>query len=244
MPMQKVVFPLVIAVGFLSLLLLYLAGVGYRSGSLDLGPAFALLSACAIGGIAGTGLSIFYILWQRPMGVQLVVIFLSALCGLAAFYMPYRQQLLAQKVPPIHDITTDTVNPPAFVDVLPLRADAPNPPDYAGEEVASQQRAGYPDIRSVEITKTPAEVFAAALQVVEASGWELVGSDEASGRIEAVATTQWFGFKDDVVVRIQPGRAGMSVVDVRSKSRVGRSDIGANAARIRGFLSALQQQLL
>lgn len=244
MPMQKVVFPLVIAVGFLSLLLLYLAGVGYRSGSLELGPAFALLSACAIGGIAGTGLSIFYILWQRPMGVQLVVIFLSALCGLAAFYMPYRQQLLAQKVPPIHDITTDTVNPPAFVDVLPLRAGAPNPPDYAGEEVASQQRAGYPDIRSVELTKTPAEVFAAALEVVEASGWELVGSDEASGRIEAVATTQWFGFKDDVVVRIQPGRAGMSVVDVRSKSRVGRSDIGANAARIRGFLSALQQQLL
>jgi uncharacterized protein (DUF1499 family) len=241
--MPKVILPLVLAVGFLSLLLLYLAGVGYQSGSLQLGQSFALMRYCAMAGIAGTGLSVFYILWQRPLGMRLGVIFLAALSGLGAFYLPYRQQLMAQMVPPIHDITTDTVNPPLFVAVLPLRASAPNPADYAGEDIARLQREAYPDIRPVELTHTPDEVFAAALRVVAASGWELVDADTASGRIEAVATTRWFGFKDDVVLRIQPGRAGMSVVDMRSKSRVGRSDIGANAARIRGFFAALQQQL-
>lgn len=241
--MHKVIFPLIPALGFLSLLRLYLAGLGYSNGSLELGAAFGLLRYCAIAGIAGTGLAVFYILWRRPMGAALALIFVSALSGLAAFYLPYRQMLIAQQVPPIHDITTDTANPPAFVDVLPLRAQAPNPPDYAGEEVATLQRGAYPDLRTVELAASPAEVFAAALRVVEASGWELAGSDEASGRIEAVASTRWFGFKDDVVLRIQPGRAGMSLVDMRSKSRVGRSDIGANAARIRRFLAALQTEL-
>lgn len=241
--MHTVLYPLVLAAGFLSLTLLYLTGVGYGSGSLELGVAFNLLRYGAIAGISSTGLAIFFLLWQRPQGLRLALLFLAALSGLVAFYLPYRQLLLAQQVPPIHDITTDTVNPPAFVAVLPLRAAAPNPPDYAGEEVATLQRQGYPDLRTLQLAAAPDVVFAAALQVVAASGWELVASVEAEGRIEAVARTRWFGFKDDVVIRIQPGEAGSTLVDLRSKSRVGRSDVGANAARIRGFLQALQAQL-
>jgi uncharacterized protein (DUF1499 family) len=241
--MQKVIFPLVLAVGFLSMLLLFVSGVGYQSGRLELSQAFGLMRYCAIAGISGVGVAIFYILWQRPLGLRLGVMFLAALCGLAAFYLPYRQQLMARLVPPIHDITTDTSNPPAFVAVLPLRAGAANPPEYAGAEVAELQRAAYPDLMTLELATTPDAVFAAALLVVAASGWELVDANAEAGRIEAVATTRWFGFKDDVVIRIQPGRTGASLVDLRSKSRVGRSDIGANAARIRGFLTALRQQL-
>lgn len=241
--MQKVLFALALALGILSALLLYLSGVGYQSGRLDLGQAFALMRYCAIGGITGVGLAIFYLLWRRPAGARLALLFLAALSGLGAFYLPYRQLLMAQQVPPIHDITTDTSNPPAFVAVLPLRAGAANPPEYAGEEVAALQRAAYPDLMPLELAASRDAVFAAALQVVAASGWELVDADAAAGRIEAVAVTRWFGFRDDVVIRIQPGRSASTLVDVRSKSRVGRSDIGTNAARIRAFLSALRQQL-
>lgn len=241
--MQKVLLPVILAVGFLSALLLYLAGVGYGSGRLDLGQAFALMRYCAIAGITGVGLAIFFILWRRPAGLPLGLLFLAALSGLGAFYLPYRQLLLAQMVPPIHDITTDTGNPPAFVAVLPLRAGAANPPEYPGAEVAALQREAYPDLMTLEMASTEAAVFAAAVQVVEASGWELVDANADAGRIEATASTRWFGFKDDVVIRIQPGRAGSTLVDLRSKSRVGVSDVGANAARIRGFLVALRQQL-
>lgn len=241
--MQKVIFPLVVAVGFLSALALYGAGAGYQSGLFELGQAFGILKYAALAGISGAGLSIFYILWQRPLGLRLAVIFLSALVGLATFYLPYRQQLLAQKLPLIHDVTTDTTNPPAFVAIAPLRADAPNPAEYDGAEVAALQLAGYPDIRSKLFASTPQEVFAAAVALVESSGWTPVAADEAQGRIEATVSTRWFGFKDDVVIRIQPGTAGSTVFDMRSKSRVGLSDIGVNAARIRSFMQTLDAEL-
>jgi uncharacterized protein (DUF1499 family) len=243
MRMQKVIFPLVVAVGFLSALALYGAGAGYQSGMFELGQAFGVLTYAAIAGISGAGLSIFYILWQRPLGLRLAVIFLSALVGLATFYLPYRQQLLAQKLPLIHDVTTDTSNPPAFVAVAPLRAGAPNPAEYDGAEVAALQREGYPDIRSKLFANAPQEVFAAAVKLAESSGWTLVAADQSQGRIEATVSTRWFGFKDDVVIRIQPGTAGASVFDMRSKSRVGLSDIGVNAARIRSFIKTLDSTL-
>jgi uncharacterized protein (DUF1499 family) len=68
--------------------------------------------------------------------------------------------------------------------------------------------------------------------------WQIVSADTAAGRLEATATTRWFGFKDDVVVRIRPDATG-SRVDVRSVSRVGKSDVGTNAARVRTFLARL-----
>jgi uncharacterized protein (DUF1499 family) len=241
--MNKVVYPLVVSVGFLAILLLYIAGAGYQRGAFELGQAFALMRYCAYAGIGGATLSIFYILWQRPLGLKLVVIFTSALLGLVAFYLPYRQQQLAQLVPPIHDITTDTANPPAFVAVAPLRATAPNPVAYEGEAVASLQRAAYPDIRTMVFANERAAVFSAAAQLIAELGWELVQANEQEGRIEATVTTRWFGFKDDVVIRLSEGTAGSTVFDMRSKSRVGRSDIGVNADRIRMFSNALGEKL-
>jgi len=143
-------------------------------------------------------------------------------------------------VPPIHDISTDLEHPPQFVAVLPLRAGAPNPAVYGGPEVAAAQREGYPDLHSLVVHLAPGAAFARALASARAMGWTMVAADSAAGRIEATATTRWFGFKDDVVIRVEPDPAG-SRVDVRSVSRVGQSDVGTNARRIRTYLARLER---
>lgn len=242
--MNKVILPIISLVGFISLLLLYLAGTGFKSGTFELGQAFNIMRYCAYGGIASVGVVIFYLLWQRPQGLQLGVLFISALAGLTAFYLPYRQQQIAATVPPIHDITTNINNPPQFVAIVPLRASAPNPPEYLGGETSQLQRQFYPDIMSRVYVQPPEEVFAVAADVIGEMGWELVDANMAEGRLEATDTTQWFGFKDDVVIRLQAGPASSTVLDVRSKSRIGRSDIGVNANRIRAFTAALNEKLM
>jgi uncharacterized protein (DUF1499 family) len=141
----------------------------------------------------------------------------------------------ARLLPPIHDITTDLDDPPAFEAILPLRAGAPNPAAYGGPEVAAAQRAGYPDLAPLRLNASVPEAYRRALAAARGMGWDIVAADSAAGRIEATATTRWFGFKDDVVVRVRAAGAGARV-DVRSVSRVGRSDVGTNARRIREYL--------
>jgi len=170
---------------------------------------------------------------------RLLLAALAALLIGAATTAPVIHALLqARKVPPIHDISTDTADPPAFAAVLALRRDAPNPAEYGGTEVARQQRQFYPDVLPLEVAAAPDVIFARALDGARALGWEIVAAEPAEGRIEATATTLWFGFKDDVVVRIRPAPGG-SRIDVRSVSRVGRSDLGANAGRIVRYLAVL-----
>ena len=161
--------------------------------------------------------------------------------GLAVVSVPSALIMSARGKPAIHDITTDTDNPPAFVAALPLRAGAANPPEYAGPEVASQQRRAYPDIQPLVVRATAGETFDRALAAVRDLGWEVVASDRSAGRIEAVDTTFWFGFKDDIVIRLAeaPSSGGVRV-DVRSKSRVGVGDLGTNANRVRELLRRLQ----
>ncbi len=139
-------------------------------------------------------------------------------------------------VPYIHDITTDTENPPLFVAVLPLRAGATNPAEYAGPELARQQKDGYPDLMPGSVSSSPERTFPRALQAAKDMGWEIVASDPKALRIEATDTTPWFGFKDDVVVRLTASPTG-SRIDVRSASRVGKSDVGTNARRINSYLA-------
>jgi uncharacterized protein (DUF1499 family) len=161
--------------------------------------------------------------------------------GLAVVSVPSAFILSARGKPAIHDITTDVDNPPAFVSILPLRAGAANPPEYAGAETAAQQRRAYPDVQTLVLRSSAGETFDRALTAVRDLGWEVVASDRVAGRIEAVDTTFWFGFKDDVVIRIaETPSAGGTRVDVRSKSRVGVGDLGANAGRVRELLRRLQ----
>ncbi len=112
------------------------------------------------------------------------------------------------------------------------------PTAYPGAETAARQQSGYPDIRPLELAVPPDAAFARALDAAKSFGWEIVAADAASGRIEATATTPWFGFRDDVVIRVTPTSSG-SRVDVRSLSRVGKGDLGANAKRIRAYLAKL-----
>jgi len=142
-------------------------------------------------------------------------------------------------VPYIHDITTDTANPPLFEAILPLRAGAPNPAEYGGPALAKQQEDGYSDLVPGSLGASPEEAFPRALQAAKDMGWEIVAADPKALRIEATDTTAWFGFKDDVVVRLTPSPAGCRI-DVRSVSRVGQSDVGTNARRIKAYLARLK----
>lgn len=170
--------------------------------------------------------------WRARPWIPLV-----ALCiALAAIAPPLILLSQAKQVPPIHDITTDVTDPPAFVALAELRGKEPNGAAYGGPEVAAQQQKAYPDIRTVLVKAAPREAHQAAIDAARSLGWEVIASDAASGRVEATDTTGWFGFKDDVVVRVRPEGSG-SRIDVRSVSRVGKSDLGANAKRVRQFLA-------
>lgn len=140
---------------------------------------------------------------------------------------------------PIHDISTDTDDPPAFIEVAKLRAPNENPAEYSGAETAAIQKQAYPDIQPLILADPPGFVFETALQVAKDMGWEIVASDAATGHIEATATTPFVGFKDDVVIRIR-ARGPEAVVDIRSKSRIGRGDMGVNAKRVSEFSANLE----
>lgn len=242
--MRHVAF-LGLAVAVLSAFAAALSGFGYQQGQWGLGTSFFVLRwavyaaigaavVSAIGGIGGlagkrgrTGL------WGL-LGVVLAV---------PAFTVPLGYLRVARAVPPIHDITTDTADPPAFVAILPLRAEAPNSAEYGGEELAALQSEAYPDITTARYDMDTARVFAAARAAAEAMGWTIVDASEGEGRIEASDTTFWFGFVDDVVIRVAASGSGSSRVDVRSLSRVGQSDVGKNAARIRDYLARLGAEL-
>ncbi|WP_179957812.1 DUF1499 domain-containing protein [Exilibacterium tricleocarpae] len=142
-------------------------------------------------------------------------------------------------VPPIHDISTDTENPPQYVAAKRERSPAENTLEYPGAEVARLQRQAYPEVGPL-LSELPVEAaFERSLAVVEALGWRLLEQEPGSGRIEAVEETAWFGFKDDIIIRISAAGTG-SRVDSRSVSRVGKSDLGANAARILRFQRAFE----
>jgi uncharacterized protein (DUF1499 family) len=224
---------MVLALAVLAIALLVLAGPGSRLGVWEFATGFVMLRWAAYLGIATAVLGLVLLL-RRPAAGRLWLV-LAMVAGLVAVLVPWGWLRTARQVPPIHDITTDTDHPPEFVAVLPLRAKAPNSPVYGGAEIAAQQRQAYPDVQPLIVNASTAATFERALAAARALGWEIVAADNAAGRIEATATTRWFGFKDDVVVRITPQGSG-SRVDVRSVSRVGGSDVGTNARRIREYL--------
>jgi uncharacterized protein (DUF1499 family) len=227
-----------VAVGLVSLLALAAAGPLHRQGVLGLTGAFGVLKWALYGAAATLVLAVIAIIVaaRRRSGmstaVTALVLALVAIGSLGALVWK------ASRVPRIHDVTTDTEHPPQFVAVLPLRTAAVNLAEDGGPEIAAQQHKGYADITPLSLNVAPNLAFDRALAAARTLGWELVASDPAAGRIEATDTTFWFGFKDDIVIRVAAAPNG-SRVDVRSLSRVGGSDIGANAARIRKYLKAL-----
>lgn len=227
---------------FTAIIFVFLAAVsgpGARLGLWDFRTGFAILRFSAYGGLISGALSLFGVVAcllrrrsVRGAGTGAAGLLLSVI----VVVIPLMWSLEAKRVPRIHDITTDTENPPAFKDLHEVRA---TPPEYPGTEVSVQQRDSYPEIRPLEVNIPPERAYDAALKSARELGWEIIDSDPATQHIEAVDTTMWYGFKDDIAVRITP-RDGGSTVDVRSVSRVGISDVGTNARRIRRYLDAIR----
>ncbi len=223
--------------------LFILSGYGYQWGIWGLGTGFTLLRYGVYAAIGLLAIQTVFLFLIKEAGIKiksmiLVGFLLSMSVTATGLYWQYK----AQSVPPIHDITTDLDNPPEFVAMVRLRQNAPNPPDYAGEESATAQREAYPHIQPLMLNTPKEEVIDEIVNLLAGRGWKMVAINRQEGRVEATEKLAWFGFKDDVVLRITETDDG-SRVDMRSKSRIGRSDIGVNAERIDSFLNDLGNRL-
>lgn len=163
------------------------------------------------------------------MGLGLLIIVLAA-------------GLTGGSAPPINDISTDLEDPPSFAEASVVSdssgRDAGRDMSYPAE-FKPIVREGYPDLAPLHLSTSPAEAFAKAVASAESMGWEIVARDPARGRFDAQDVSSLFRFVDDITVRIQPDGSGARI-DMLSKSRDGRSDMGANAKRIDAFFSALK----
>ncbi|MGC1667186.1 MAG: DUF1499 domain-containing protein [Pseudolabrys sp.] len=213
-----------------------------RSGLLEIVPALATFGAALV--FAGLAILLafgaFIVIWRQGLsglGHALLGLFL----GLALLAYPAFLGTRALRLPPISDITTDTANPPRF-DVL-ARLRPRGRTDYPGPAVAALQHTAYPDIVPLELDVPTKAAYDAALALVTKRKWYIGDARSPTlarrdGVIEAVARTPIMGFRDDVVIRVTPVGQGTRV-DMRSASRFGNHDLGANASRIRSLLEEI-----
>ncbi|MEE4184857.1 MAG: DUF1499 domain-containing protein [Gammaproteobacteria bacterium] len=230
--------------GRLAVASLVLLVAGLAAGQLGVGPFIAMLTITAatlIAIVAGiTGAVGLLRSGGSGGGNPTGLVWLAVILGLAGIANTTAR--MGAGGAPIHDISTDTADPPAFVAVAKLRGPNDNPAEYAGAETAAKQAAAYPDLKTLVLPDPYSLVFATALEVAESMGWEIVASDVSGGRIEATATTPFVGFKDDIVIRVRD-QSPQTLVDVRSKSRLGMGDMGVNANRIREYTGKLVNAL-
>lgn len=223
-------------------LIVAVSGPLHRYLGLDIEAAIAVFRYGFYLTVAGVALGLATILPARPGDRRrgFVAAFLAIAIGAAGGWVPLHWFLEAQHRPAINDITTDTANPPPLVVTAQLRRGAPNPATYP-KDSAPLQRAAFPDIEPVVLAVPPAEAFKRVDRTAMSLNWDIVARVPADGRLEAIATSPWFGFRDDIVVRIRPQGTG-SRVDIRSKSRIGESDLGGNAERVRAFIARLKSE--
>lgn len=218
-------------------------GFGFGKLTLKLGPFMLLLA-----GILGL-ISFILAAAMKPRkgfftaGLALII----ALVGLGKII---GLKKTVDRLPYIHDVTTDTQDVPMFTDAIMTRRAAikgVNSADYKGKRdtrdnklVSALQTQAYPNISSLILSDEPSVAFGKAEAIISDLGWKVVNSDVEAGVIEATDTTFWYGFKDDVIIRLRPSEGGGTLIDVRSLSRLGESDLGKNAARIQGFLKTLK----
>lgn len=218
------------------------SGIGYQLKLWHFRTGFLIIKVSFWVSIAAVVFSLLGLAISRKSRAVVVTGVIGVLVGAITIYIPLSYKQMVDTHPYIHDITTDTENPPKFVVVASIRGPEDHPVTYDGPEVAAKQKQAYPDLKTLVVSAPPKKVFESADKVVKDMGMEIVDASEPDLRIEATATSLLYGFKDDMVVRIV-GADGSTRVDVRSKSRLGRSDLGQNANRIREFLSRLNSAL-
>lgn len=221
------------------------AAAGYRAGHWEFATGFDIVRWAAWIALAGCLLSIsglgLGMAGGRPAWL-LVAGLAGAVVGATAAYIPWSWQHRYETLPKIHDISTDSDNPPEFVAVVKLRKPGDNTVTYDGREIAQMQRKAYPDLDTFETPQPKDRVFEATKAAVESAGMHIVDADATSGRIEASVASFFFGFVDDVVIRVSATPKG-TAVDVRSKSRTGGGDRGSNADNVRRILAQLKARL-
>jgi uncharacterized protein (DUF1499 family) len=238
-------FVAVLALGLalLALLLLAVGPLGWRAGwwhyRLALGTLFPWGGYC---GLAAAALALVAIGlgWRANSGRSIALGISALIVGGAVAYVPWHYDQMRGRFATVNDITTDIVNPPEFVSAVAVRkAAGANSTDY-DRKFVEVQRGAYPDIAPVTLDMPPADAFARALAAAQRRDWTIVATDPAAGRIEALQRSRWFGFTDDIIVRVAPAGIG-SRVDVRSSARMGRGDFGVNAARVRAYIKELRE---
>ena len=226
--------------GLFAVALMVIAAFGTHFGVWSFVPGLLMLVGALLIGVIGALTGVVALILARraerraDRGTAMIG---TVLCGVViGIVLSYA--LPGMKVPPIHDITTDLADVPTFSAELIAARGAQSNPLSRDAKVEAQQRAGYPRLHSLTSTLAPADAYRLALKVMNELQWQVVTTKSDEGRLEGTATTRWFGFKDDVVVRIRPAANGAvgSVLDLRSVSRVGVGDAGANAKRIELFM--------
>jgi hypothetical protein len=227
-----------------------IASLGAGQGAWHFRVGFAVLRYAFYAAGAGLALGLIALLiarrrpGRRRLAVVAVVASVLFLGYLGSWYRT------ASTVPALHDITTNLADVPQFTRLTVREDNFDNIPNLdrpeleampAEERWRAVHRESYADLRTVRLPGTVAEAIARAEALARERGWEVAHVDPAAGVMEATETSRFFRFKDDVVVRARPGPQGGTLVDMRSISRVGGSDVGVNAKRIRSFLGDLQR---
>ena len=239
-----VLLALLLACG--SLIGALVSGLGARAAVWEFRYGFTVLRWSAYGGGAAAILATLGILIAKFSGGPFLPVrgIVALLLGLAVFGVPWWTVREFGKTPTVADATTNIEDPPSFVALAPVRRQsAQNPLEYRREEAAVLQARYFPDLETMETDMTPAEVVTVARQAAADMGLEIAAAEPGEGRLEATATSFWFGFKDDVVLRARARPDGTTLVDIRSASRVGRLDGGVNGKRVRRLMQDLRKNL-
>ena len=218
-------------------LLMLAAGPLHRFGVIGWQVSLGLFVGAAL--LAGIGAAwCLYQLLRRRGGTITVI---AAAAGFAAAAIPVAVVVNAGDKPSINDISTDTGNPPAFIAIdAALRGADASAIEY-NPAFAPQQARAYPEVRGLDLPLDPGKAFDVALAACD-KDWQIILADRNAGRIEAVERSMWWGYRDDIVVRLTANPDGTRV-DMRSKSRVGQGDLGANARRIAEYLDRVATEM-
>lgn len=241
---NKALWLSMVSLSLVILVALAIAGVRYKlvplgGGLLTVGVVSVLLLGYSL-----VATVVLVIRWRKrqPMPPIFWVSWLLGFMPFAAFLAFVGTEGL--RAPAIHDITTDWETPPELILTASLRGTGDHPVKYQGGELIETQLDAYPDIGPLFLEYPADQVLAAAKEVADSLGWQITGVRHNPLALEAVSTSRLFGFKDDVAVRVVAIDSGRSRVDIRSASRVGQGDLGANATRVRVFQRRLEEIML
>ena len=222
-------------------LILPLTVLGYRLGLYQFSVALILLALSLFASAIIFLMSLFISLKQRSSNqANSQQARLAMYSSLVLLLFLGSQVVTARSYPMIHNISTDMIDPPLFTEIVALRGNNSNPHVYNAQEIGEIQKKAYPNIATLTVNDSRDDAFNKSLLIAQRLGWDIVSKDQQAGIIEASQTTKLWAFTDDVVIRISTNNR-QTDIDLHSVSRVGRTDLGANAKRIENFYAAYSE---